>query len=114
MPEIGTERVGGRGPSSFSADNRDQGRPSKSEDLGPRARARTDDLVGRAAATQPGAKPNELGLLIHSEVDRAESRLDVIRGRAQFVLTASGVLVTLLAGVNRQSGTRRLGSRTSR
>ena len=43
--------------------------------------------------------PNELGVLIESEVGRAESDLAGLRSRGQSVLTASGALVTLLAAV---------------
>jgi hypothetical protein len=42
---------------------------------------------------------NDLGDLIKSEVDRAEATMKAARERGQAVLTASGALVTLLAGV---------------
>jgi hypothetical protein len=40
-----------------------------------------------------------LGDLIEAEVGRAESDMTAVRARGQAVLTASGALVTLLAGV---------------
>lgn len=43
--------------------------------------------------------PNDLGDLIKSEVNRAEATMKGARDRGQAVLTASGALVTLLAGV---------------
>jgi len=42
---------------------------------------------------------NDLGDLIKAEVDRAEATMKAARERGQAVLTASGALVTLLAGV---------------
>lgn len=91
MPEIGTEQVGRRVKRS----------PDESLE-----QVRLEETVQRESnqlAVQEerdgAANPNELGLLIQSEVDRAERRLDVIRSRAQSVLTASGALVTLLAAV---------------
>ena len=42
---------------------------------------------------------HELGRLIEAEVSRAESDLSALRGRGQSVLTASGAIVTLLAGL---------------
>jgi hypothetical protein len=42
---------------------------------------------------------NALGDLIEAEVERAEADMTAARNRGQAVLTASGALVTLLAGV---------------
>lgn len=58
--------------------------PHRSASKRPSHKSRTTKLSKRIAKAR--RKPHELGLLIHSEVDRAEGCLDVIRSRA---LTAS-------------------------
>ena len=96
MPEIGTERVSGNRATRIPDTSREQGREVEpGQQPGPTRAEHNAGQEDREGSTSP----NELGLMIHSEVDRAQSRLDIVRSRAQSVLTASGALVTLLAAV---------------